>query len=170
MHTEVRYNQPTQRERDAAALADLAEWLGDRLARLDKSVSADKSLRIDALTVALGMAGVSGRPVLAYARKMGILSTWVQPNGDIEIERIGILDEIFVPADPRPARAQVEERYAHGGGWSPIDALELRDGKCFSRLDDESWSETAHTEINGETIRLFPYGIVAVGDTFIRMD
>lgn len=33
---------------------------------------------------------------------------------------LGFLPEIFLPSDERPAREQINERYAHGGGWRPM--------------------------------------------------
>jgi len=38
-------------------------------------------------------------------------------------EHLGLLPEFLDPKDPRPARAQLHEHYAHGGGWRPLSAV-----------------------------------------------
>ena len=38
---------------------------------------------------------------------------------------LGLLPMIFDSNDPRPAREQANERYAHGGGWNPQEGWEL---------------------------------------------
>ena len=42
--------------------------------------------------------------------------------GDI----LGFLPMIFNDEDPRPAREQANDRYAHGGGWRPQDGFKMQ--------------------------------------------
>lgn len=36
------------------------------------------------------------------------------------LDHLGLLPEILDASDPRPVAEQLEERYAHGGGYGPI--------------------------------------------------
>jgi hypothetical protein len=40
-------------------------------------------------------------------------------------EIIGILPHWLDEGDPRPAREQLDEHYAHGGGWRPFSGFEM---------------------------------------------
>ena len=39
---------------------------------------------------------------------------------------VGFLPEFANPDDPRSLQEQVNEAYAHGGGWNSFDGFELR--------------------------------------------
>jgi hypothetical protein len=43
-------------------------------------------------------------------------------------EHIGYIPEFLHEKDPRPAREQIHENYAHGGGWFPFEGMEFMDG------------------------------------------
>jgi hypothetical protein len=47
-----------------------------------------------------------------------ILFTMVDQSIDREV--LGLVPWIFDDNDRRPAHQQIDERYAHGGGWFPI--------------------------------------------------
>lgn len=38
---------------------------------------------------------------------------------------VGIVPDFLSESDPRPAAEQFNERYAHGGGWSPMTGWEF---------------------------------------------
>jgi hypothetical protein len=42
-----------------------------------------------------------------------------------DMEAAGLLPDFFGEADPRPAREQLHENYAHGGGWHPMKGWRL---------------------------------------------
>lgn len=46
-------------------------------------------------------------------------------------DHLGILPEFFVDSDPRPAKEQLNERYAHGGGYRPIKGFKLSNEGMF---------------------------------------
>lgn len=84
-------------------------------------------------------------------------STWTNP------EAAAFLVDIFDEGDPRPAREQAQERYAHGGGWCPMDGFKLRGGKlCYP--GDPPFNEHSRTvlPLTGETVVLFDVGFVAI--------
>ena len=41
------------------------------------------------------------------------------------MEAAGLLPDFFGEADPRPAREQLNENYARGGGWHPMEGWQL---------------------------------------------
>lgn len=43
-----------------------------------------------------------------------------QEDGETLGRALGYLPEIIRDDDPRPAITQINERYAHGGGWYPV--------------------------------------------------
>src|SRR5262245_51128168 len=44
---------------------------------------------------------------------------------DVPTDVLGFLPIIFDADDPRPAREQANDRYAHGGGWDPMPGWTL---------------------------------------------
>jgi len=79
--------------------------------------------------------------------------------------RLGILPQFFDEADPRPAREQINENYAHGGGWHPFEGFELGQDKKGYYLDypeDPPMREIARAKLRDETIVLFQYDWVAI--------
>lgn len=78
---------------------------------------------------------------------------------------IGMLPEIFNEQDPRPAAAQAEERYAHGGGWQPMTGWTFdRDMMRIEYPGDDSLSPAAVLKLplTGETIIVYPHAWVLV--------
>jgi hypothetical protein len=85
---------------------------------------------------------------------------------------LGMLPLIFLPIDKRPAREQIEHRYAHGGGYheSPGDwhlqyGMDL-DGLGWAELlypGDPALKEIARCELaSRETVVLFECSFVAI--------
>lgn len=79
--------------------------------------------------------------------------------------QLGILPMFFDEADPRPAREQINERYAHGGGWNSFSGFELKKDKRGYYLDypeDPPMREIARGKLRDETIILFTWNWVAI--------
>ena len=51
--------------------------------------------------------------------------TELAPRG---LERTGYIPTFLSEEDPRPARDQFNENYAHGGGWMPFKGCKLHTG------------------------------------------
>jgi hypothetical protein len=45
---------------------------------------------------------------------------WILMHPQATAEHLGFVPQFFDDTDPRPAAAQLEENYAHGGGWRPF--------------------------------------------------
>ena len=79
--------------------------------------------------------------------------------------RLGILPQFFDEADPRPARDQIHDRYAHGGGWHPFEGFQLKKGENGYYLaypDDPPMREIARAKLRDEWVVLFEYDWVAI--------
>jgi hypothetical protein len=73
------------------------------------------------------------------------------------------------PHDERPAKAQLNTGYRHGGGWLSFDGFTLIrpdvDDPLTWRLtypEDPEYRALAYTTLREETIVLFPYAWVAI--------
>lgn len=87
-----------------------------------------------------------------------VRSTWTNPSV------AAFLVDIFDAKDPRPAREQAQERYAHGGGWNPIAELELTASGKLKYPGDPPFGELsrAYLPLTQEVLILFDYGFVAI--------
>lgn len=84
--------------------------------------------------------------------------------GYVENGVVGYLDQIFRTGDPRSAREQLEDRYAHGGGFRPNKGFMVRnDGEALvfpgdpeDGEEDEVFLPIAWTVLdNGEHLILY---------------
>lgn len=81
------------------------------------------------------------------------------------IEAAGLIPEFLSEHDPRPAREQIHENYAHGGGWNSFHGFELRqhDGRyAIYYPGDPAMREVSRTSLRDELIVLFQYAWLAV--------
>ena len=92
------------------------------------------------------------------------LAVWFARHPGVEIEHLGLIPMFFREEDPRPAKDQIEERYAHGGGWSPFGQGKWRmtpTGK-LKYPGDEALPILAECFLNGETLRFYAMSLLAV--------
>lgn len=82
---------------------------------------------------------------------------------------LGYMPYIVSDFDLRPFKVQINERYAHGGGWAPYGegewALTLNKGEpaLIKYPGDPVYVERARISNRlGETLILFPYSVVAL--------
>jgi len=88
------------------------------------------------------------------------------------LHAVGAIPFFLRENDPRPAREQFAERYAHGGGWSPFEgfALSVREAPEGTRQgayaiqypDDPPYFELARAKLREELILVFPHAWVAI--------
>jgi hypothetical protein len=82
----------------------------------------------------------------------------------IGFDHLGLIPTFLWPNDPRPAREQFDERYAHGGGWKPMpseDWIVLENAVRY-RLDDRGRALLAVAEFGNETIRIYDGAWVSI--------
>jgi hypothetical protein len=77
---------------------------------------------------------------------------------------LGLLSMIFRGDDPRPAKKQAKDRYAHGGGWSPIPGFLLDQGNwTLSFRGDPPYKPLAYGYLSKkEIIVLYNYSFVMI--------
>lgn len=78
-----------------------------------------------------------------------------------EDERLGLIPEFLSEHDPRPAREQLDERYAHGGGWRPMAGWTLK-GNTLQYPGDDKLHVIAVGRLRDEIIAVFPNAWVAI--------
>ena len=98
---------------------------------------------------------------------------WLKADRRVDL---GFLPAILRDDDPRPIKEQVEERYAHGGGWRPQNGFtfDFESGE-LKYPGDPPLRPVAMTQIHGDMVILFPYSYVLIryrDETFdvMRMD
>lgn len=79
----------------------------------------------------------------------------------------GMLPEFFSEHDPRPAHEQLDENYAHGGGFNPFHGYTLHDvdkwgGSYLQYPADPPMREIARAKLRDEIIILFQGEWVAI--------
>lgn len=91
---------------------------------------------------------------------------WIEraPRG---MELTGYLPEILLSDDPRPFKEQIEERYSHGGGWSPFGTGKWVLAPTSQQLTypgDPAYKPVAMLtqNANGQTAIVYQYGIVCI--------
>lgn len=78
------------------------------------------------------------------------------------LDMLGFIPHFLVDDDPRPAAVQFNERYAHGGGWMPMEGWRaLPDGRV-EYPGDPPLTPIAASMLRSETIRVYPYGLVMI--------
>lgn len=96
---------------------------------------------------------------------------------DFTEEMAGLLPLIFSTSDPRPAIEQINDRYSHGGGFTPLRKFTLN-AKTFALTypGDPPMNPIARAELSDkETLYLYPHSFILIfrpGDAWdvCRMD
>jgi hypothetical protein len=88
---------------------------------------------------------------------------WTALHPKFTADHLGFLDLIFDDGDPRPAREQVEDRYAHGGGWDPLPGWIVDPASGFAQFPgDPPTKPVAMTRLRDEKILLYPHSWVCI--------
>ena len=89
---------------------------------------------------------------------------WLSPDRNSHLEEtLGFIPSFLVESDPRPARIQINERYAHGGGWHPIEGFDLDTEKMtLSYEGDPPLRLVAASNLRDELILVYQYAWVVI--------
>lgn len=96
---------------------------------------------------------------------------WAVFTSDPDIDPFDILGPIpdwISPADPRPAREQIDEHYAHGGGWRPDNTSHWTYDPTSGTLTftgDPPMEAIAACQLRNEVISLYPHAWLAINRT-----
>lgn len=77
---------------------------------------------------------------------------------------VGFIPTFLDEDDLRPVRAQINERYAHGGGWQPSRGWTLLSDGSILYEGDSPLSPVAWTHLRHETIIIYHHAWVAIID------
>ena len=98
------------------------------------------------------------------------MTVWIGLDPRFTPRSLGMLVEILQADDPRSIKEQLEDRYAHGGGWRPIKGFTMRQNNVLHYPGDQPFKPVAKTEINGEIVIFYPkcslLAVVAQDGTF----
>lgn len=75
---------------------------------------------------------------------------------------VGYIPEFLSPDDPRPAKEQFNDAYAHGGGWNPMEGWELLPLRRLKYPGDPPLKPVAELILRDETILVYPHAWVAI--------
>jgi len=87
---------------------------------------------------------------------------WEALHPKLTPEHLGLLPGMLDEEDPRPARAQLDEAYQHGGGWQPFKGFELHEDNSISYPGDPRQQPLAQTWLRDELIVFYDYSWVCV--------
>ena len=84
------------------------------------------------------------------------------------IERAGFIPSFLHPDDPRPAKQQIDEAYAHGGGWRSFPGFHfLSEDRSLTYVDDDGDGDPAlypylEIHLGDELVLVYPYSWVVI--------
>lgn len=87
------------------------------------------------------------------------MTTWVALDKRFHPSQLGFLPDILLSNDKRTVREQLEDRYAHGGGWRPFPEGHFKLNRMTMTLKfpgDPLFKPIAFTQIGDETVVFYP--------------
>jgi hypothetical protein len=86
------------------------------------------------------------------------MTVWVGLDRRFRPDHLGWLVDILTSDDKRPIKEQLEDRYAHGGGFRPIKGFKMNPKTLIMRFPgDRPFKPAAATTINHEKVVFYPY-------------
>lgn len=86
---------------------------------------------------------------------------WIMKHPRATGDMLGLIPSFLSDKDPRHAKEQINDNYAHGGGWSPFQGFKL-EGDVFQYPEDPPLRLIAETELRGEVIRLYEHSWLVI--------
>jgi len=84
---------------------------------------------------------------------------WIGLDPQFHPDDLGHLCDIILPDDERPVKDQLNDRYAHGGGYSPLPGFKLdRMTMSIRWPGDPPLRPSAMTMIGAEKVFYYHYG------------
>lgn len=75
---------------------------------------------------------------------------------------LGFIPDFLLESDPRPAKEQFNERYAHGGGWFPVPGWSLQSGGRLKYPGDPHMDPIASGKLRDEFIYIYQHAFVCI--------
>jgi hypothetical protein len=104
------------------------------------------------------------RQRLAEARETTTLTTWISLDPYFSPQGLGFLPDILLADDKRSVREQLDDRYAHGGGYRDRNFTKFRLGKNMALHwpGDPPQHPLAATLINDELVVFYSHAMLLV--------
>jgi hypothetical protein len=90
------------------------------------------------------------------------MMVWVMLDPRMTPEHLGLLPMMLSEDDPRPAKEQLNESYAHGGGWRPFAGFKLKADNTLTYPEDPPLKPLAQLQFRNELIVFYDSAWVAI--------
>ena len=87
---------------------------------------------------------------------------WTQRHPKFDLRALGFLPLLLSEDDPRTVAKQLDDTYAHGGGWRPIKGWRLGEGDVLDYDGDEPLTPLAEAWLRNERIVFYRHALLAV--------
>jgi hypothetical protein len=87
---------------------------------------------------------------------------WATFDPGFTIEHLGFLPDILWPDDPRSVKDQLNDRYAHGGGYRSSSGFKLCKDMALKWPGDPLQRPLAAVLINQELVVFYPHAFLLV--------
>lgn len=85
---------------------------------------------------------------------------YVAPDVHYPEDYLGLIPSMI--RDNRPLREQLNEGYAHGGGWKPFRGFTLKSNGVLTYPGDPDLPPKVWTIVNGETLIIYDHAWVCI--------
>ena len=90
------------------------------------------------------------------------MSEWEMLHYRMTMEHLGLLPGFLQDWDMRPAKEQINDRYAHGGGWLPIDGFSMGSNFTLHGKGDPPLKPLARLMFRNELILFYDHAWLAI--------
>ncbi len=87
---------------------------------------------------------------------------WQLKRPGMRPEALGFIPTFLQDDDPRPAKDQFHERYAHGGGWDSFVGFKMLPDGSLQYPGDPPYPVIAETRLRDEIVRVYPSAWVSI--------
>lgn len=82
---------------------------------------------------------------------------WKPIHPRFQEHMLGYFPDFLNENDPRPAKAQINEAYAHGGGWNKFNGFRLLENGDILYPGDPPTRLLAEAKFRNETLRFYEH-------------
>lgn len=87
---------------------------------------------------------------------------WEFHHPQMTPDHLGLIPSFLSENDPRPAKEQIHDAYAHGGGWNSFKGFEMLADGSIKYPGDPAHRVLAQTQLRDEIIRYYDYSWLAI--------
>jgi len=90
------------------------------------------------------------------------MSEWEMLHHKMTIDHLGLLPDFLQDWDMRPAKEQINQRYAHGEGWSPMNGFSMGSYYVLYYKGDAPLKPLARLVFRSELILFYNHAWLAI--------